>query len=396
MLRADRRARYEEGWDNCRPGVCSLGEAAGAISIANGVMGLVGGGGGSSTAAAPVQASGVSTDVANRVANQSADQSASLFDYYKSNYQPLETGLTTNVQTIGTPADQENVAGQAGATVQQTYANAEKAQKLALDQAGVKPDSGNAQEIARENAVSEAGAEAGAMNTARLAERNFGVNAQLQDANIGKGLPAGAVSADAASGQAAGTAIRGASTTQAMQNTQNANIGNALTSITDGLQSVVGNSGNNSGPSSATLDQMQANVNSDFVDSGAYNSPNTSYRKGGLVKPPRREIRPHPSDGYLKGGRVHGPGTGTSDSIPVSIAGRPGAIAHGEYVLNAKAVKKIGLARLDRMNLKGLPKGAKMERGAHVLPAWSEGAQLPAPMRRGPTARPRYLERLAA
>jgi hypothetical protein len=50
----------------------------------------------------------------------------------------------------------------------------------------------------------------------------------------------------------------------------------------------------------------------------------------------------------------------------VSIDGRPGAIANGEYVLNAKATRKIGLKRLDRMNLAGLPKGSKMKDGTHV------------------------------
>lgn len=52
----------------------------------------------------------------------------------------------------------------------------------------------------------------------------------------------------------------------------------------------------------------------------------------------------------------------------MSIDGKPGALSNGEYVLNAKATKKIGLKRLDRMNLAGLPKGAKMKDGAHVEP----------------------------
>jgi len=52
----------------------------------------------------------------------------------------------------------------------------------------------------------------------------------------------------------------------------------------------------------------------------------------------------------------------------VSIAGRPGALSNGEYVMNAKATKKIGLKKLDRMNLGGLPKGSKMKNGVHVEP----------------------------
>ena len=43
------------------------------------------------------------------------------------------------------------------------------------------------------------------------------------------------------------------------------------------------------------------------------------------------------------GGRVFGPGTGTSDSIPAMLS-------NGEYVINAKAVQAAGVPMLDRIN----------------------------------------------
>lgn len=46
------------------------------------------------------------------------------------------------------------------------------------------------------------------------------------------------------------------------------------------------------------------------------------------------------------GGYIHGPGTGTSDSIPAWLS-------NGEYVLRAAAVDALGLARLDYMNRHG-------------------------------------------
>jgi ribosomal protein S20 len=46
---------------------------------------------------------------------------------------------------------------------------------------------------------------------------------------------------------------------------------------------------------------------------------------------------------FATGGAVYGPGTGTSDSILARLS-------HGEYVINAAAVRRIGLAQLDAMN----------------------------------------------
>jgi hypothetical protein len=45
---------------------------------------------------------------------------------------------------------------------------------------------------------------------------------------------------------------------------------------------------------------------------------------------------------YASGGRVEGPGTGTSDSIPAMLS-------HGEYVMPADTVKAMGLPMLNAM-----------------------------------------------
>lgn len=50
------------------------------------------------------------------------------------------------------------------------------------------------------------------------------------------------------------------------------------------------------------------------------------------------------------GGAVYGAGTGTSDSIPAMLS-------NGEYVVKASAVKKIGVANLDRLNGLGYAEG---------------------------------------
>lgn len=64
----------------------------------------------------------------------------------------------------------------------------------------------------------------------------------------------------------------------------------------------------------------------------------------------------------MNGGPIKGPGTGTSDDVPIMAS-------HGEFMVKAAAVKKIGLPALEAINAMGdTPKGAvkKMSNVAHM------------------------------
>jgi len=71
---------------------------------------------------------------------------------------------------------------------------------------------------------------------------------------------------------------------------------------------------------------------------------------------------------YATGGRVHGPGTTTSDSIDARLS-------KDEYVLTAKAAQKIGYANLDRMNGGDIQ---PLRAGAQMAPASAPARQAPA------------------
>ena len=58
---------------------------------------------------------------------------------------------------------------------------------------------------------------------------------------------------------------------------------------------------------------------------------------------------------YNPGGRVYGPGTGTSDSIPAMLS-------NGEYVINADSVKKYGIQTFDAFNNKKYSMGGPVTR----------------------------------
>lgn len=53
--------------------------------------------------------------------------------------------------------------------------------------------------------------------------------------------------------------------------------------------------------------------------------------------------------GYSKGGKIVGPGTGTSDSIPAKVGGKPLAVSNGEYILPKSVVDAIGVDTLDEL-----------------------------------------------
>jgi hypothetical protein len=70
-----------------------------------------------------------------------------------------------------------------------------------------------------------------------------------------------------------------------------------------------------------------------------------------------------------RGGHVRGPGSGTSDSIPAMLS-------HGEFVVKADAVKKIGVQRLNAMN--SIPRLARFaEGGLNLIPGLTPPPKIP-------------------
>ena len=63
------------------------------------------------------------------------------------------------------------------------------------------------------------------------------------------------------------------------------------------------------------------------------------------------------SSSYATGGEIHGPGTGTSDDVPIWAS-------NGEYMIRAAAVQKYGIGFLDALNSGKLSLGDPM-RGIH-------------------------------
>lgn len=119
-----------------------------------------------------------------------------------------------------------------------------------------------------------------------------------------------------------------------------------LTEMAEGLEQIQISATMSEEAASAAIAQMQALadqlskelvvpirpvVNSKGTATGL--QPDGSYILHDTSKPP----------GFATGGQVHGPGTGTSDSILARLS-------NGEFVMRAEAVRRLGPALLDRLN----------------------------------------------
>lgn len=82
--------------------------------------------------------------------------------------------------------------------------------------------------------------------------------------------------------------------------------------------------------------------------------------------------------GFASGGYVSGPGTSTSDSIPARLS-------HGEYVVNARAVSRLGVSFLDAIN--GLSAGPRVAGGRLAFAAGGLVPEAPAQPAPGPNIR---------
>jgi hypothetical protein len=62
------------------------------------------------------------------------------------------------------------------------------------------------------------------------------------------------------------------------------------------------------------------------------------------------QFQPMPAEMYASGGKIVGPGTGTSDSIPAVVSGvRPIRVSNGEYIIPKHVVDHFGVDAFDQL-----------------------------------------------
>ncbi len=152
------------------------------------------------------------TDIAKRVADsnlQVQDFQTGLMRQYNDRYWntqvPLEDQLISQARSYNEPAEQEKMAGTAGADVEQAFNTSNQDLQRSLSLRGINGSSPAAIAAMSASADNKALAKAGAMNKTREAARQLGWTRLGEAAALGKGLPSfGSTSASLATGAGSG------------------------------------------------------------------------------------------------------------------------------------------------------------------------------------------------
>ncbi len=264
--------------------------------------------------------------------------------YYKSTFQPVEKKMVEEAMGYDSEANIAQRRGIAMAGVNSAYSNARDQSTRALSAYGVAPNSGA---FARANASltnNQALAGATATNQADFETRDKGIALRAGAANFGRNMPNTAATyysnANSAGSQAGGISAQGM---QAV-NQNAATMGSGFNTAIQGNQSA----GN------LYLGQYNAQLQGYSADQaavgGLFSAAGMAFggTKGfGMFKADGGPIKSS-DPGNASKGLVRGPGGPRSDAVG------PVYLSNGEFVLNEGAVKKFGLAKLQKMNKAGL------------------------------------------
>lgn len=260
-------------------------------------------------------------DAQTEIAMQQLEMAREQWDYYKTNYQPLEQDIIADARKSGTPEAQEAAAGRAVAGVRQQFGISRDTAQRGLERYGLNPSDPTYQSMLLDSNLSEAATSAGSANAAREGERNLGYTKMIQALSLGKGLPteASANMARASAGYGNVAAGYGGVYRQDLANTYN---------LTSSLAQMPWNKIFSSRPRTDVIGDRatsgQLGPPGDYSGSGIYDSgPTSGANAFGL-------------DEMREGGVVRGKGTSTSDSNVIRAS-------KGEFVIPAAVVRAKGM-----------------------------------------------------
>ena len=302
-------------------------------------------------------------------AGQRADEAA---EFYKQTGRPAIEQTLQDAKGFDSQGNIDAARGRAGADVQQGFDNADQQSQRALSRMGVNPSSGRFMQLQQRMQADKAAAMAVAGTGAEESRRQGAIGLRQQAGNLANGLPAQSLAQGAQSSQtgnsAAGVANMGAGQNSAL--TQQ-----ALSGMSAGA-GIYGNAA--SGYSNL---YGQANHAASSINAAAAQSQQgwgnlagaafSAYRGGGFGGSTYFGNGSTGSDfgggsmygaggesnavaGYANGGKVTGPGTGTSDSVPAVNTSTGGKVqlSNGEFVVSADVVRKLGTDHFEKLQQK--------------------------------------------
>lgn len=234
---------------------------------------------------------GGSQQTANSAADTAAQVGKEQWQYYKDNYQPLETDLIGKAQAAGSPEEFARARGAANADVTGSFDSARKQTQSRMESYGINPGSPAYQSTLASTDLAEGATKAGALTAADNNTRNLAYSKALDVVGLGRNIPA----QSAASSANAANAATNAGKLAFQRNQANAqSTGYAVNSIGNAASKWFGQQNNNQPPTY----NNQTSSSGGFYDSGNYGNAPTD---NGTVVP------------YAKGGKVTRYGLGYAD-----------------------------------------------------------------------------------
>jgi hypothetical protein len=196
-----------------------------------------------SDALAPTPSTQPSTQLSSADAANAAQTKINneQYDFYKTNYQPLETSLISDVTGAGGPADQERAAGQAHGDTTAAYDSARQGMLQGFAAYGLNPNSGRFGDLEKSLTLNRAATDAQSQNSARIAARELGFAKKSAVAQMGRGIPSNASAGLAASSL---NNLRSANTGANLIATQNTGLMPITNAVTGGVNAAF-NAGKN-------------------------------------------------------------------------------------------------------------------------------------------------------
>ncbi|HYE70283.1 MAG TPA: hypothetical protein VD932_02040 [Aquabacterium sp.] len=308
------------------------------------------------------------------IAQDQRDRATDTWNFYQSQGRPM-------VQRAFADANQydgeENLAaarGRAAATVEQQFSNIQGQQTRALQRLGINPNSGKFLALQQRLATDKALALTGAANNADEQRRQGAIGLRQNAANLAQGFPA-QVNGQAGSSSAAGNAALNGNASIAGQNLAVAgqalggmsaaggiygSAANGYSNLFGGAQSAANQIGAQNAQAQAGWGQLAGMGMSMWKGATTSNmgSPSWGSNMGGLDQqaggPTATTGFDRPGEGYADGGRIRGPGSGTSDSVPAvnGDTGQPIRLSNVEYIVSADVVRAKGVEFFDRLQKK--------------------------------------------
>ena len=268
-------------------------------------------------------------------------------------YRALEDSILEDVKRFNVDQTQDRFAGQAASDVQQQLAVQRGTANRNLTRMGINPNSGRFAALNNQFALRGAAATAGAKTNARFAADQLGTGLKMNAASMGRNLPGTALSA-------IGTAANVGGAAGNLVQQQNAPMYQGFQGAMGGLQGQMGALNSQANMMNTAYQNQLAASQADSGMWGAlgqiggmalgYYTGGFGMNKGGSVEDPRGRALDMNEDG--NGGRIRGPGTGTSDSVQAinTSNGEPIRLSNGEYIVRAEAVRQYGKEFFDDLN----------------------------------------------